>query len=465
MAGSPVLVGALTVLVIVVAVFLSYNANKGLPFVPTYGLQAEVPNAAALVAGNEVRIGGFRVGVVDDIRPRRLANGRTTALVSLKLDKTVEPLPIDSTLVVRSRSALGLKYVQLTPGTAKVGFRPGDTVPLNQATPRPVEIEQVFNTFDLPTRQGARQSLTGLGGGLAGRGMDLNEAIRLAPPLLTNLEPVMVNLADARTHLQAFFPALERAARIVRPAAETQGQLFENLDVTFTGLSQVARPFIQETITESPPTEALAIQEFPKQRPFLENTAAFARDLRPGVAVLPQTLPDLADALQFGASTLVRTPPLNDRLANVFLAVERFSNDPIVPRGIARLDDTVTSLKPTLRFLTPAQTTCNYATLWFRNIASHLSEGDKTGTWQRFIIVATPQGPNSESGPSSAPANGPTADNHLHVNNYPNSAAPGQSDHECEAGNEPFFAGQTTIGNIPGNQGLTTNGQPKKGKK
>ena len=34
-AASPTLVGAVTVLVVVVAVFLAYQANNGLPFVPT----------------------------------------------------------------------------------------------------------------------------------------------------------------------------------------------------------------------------------------------------------------------------------------------------------------------------------------------------------------------------------------------------------------------------------------------
>ena len=69
-AGNPVLIGAATVLVILVAVFLAYNANQGLPFVPTYSLKAEVPSAAALVRGNEVRIGGSRVGTVDAITRR-----------------------------------------------------------------------------------------------------------------------------------------------------------------------------------------------------------------------------------------------------------------------------------------------------------------------------------------------------------------------------------------------------------
>ena len=44
-ASNPVLIGAATVLVILVAVFLSYNANQGLPFVPTYQLNAQVTDA------------------------------------------------------------------------------------------------------------------------------------------------------------------------------------------------------------------------------------------------------------------------------------------------------------------------------------------------------------------------------------------------------------------------------------
>ena len=72
-AGNPVLIGAATVLVVLVAVFLAYNANQGLPFVPTYELKAEVPSAANLVRGNDVRIGGSRVGFVGDDHGRRRA--------------------------------------------------------------------------------------------------------------------------------------------------------------------------------------------------------------------------------------------------------------------------------------------------------------------------------------------------------------------------------------------------------
>ena len=95
-AANPVLIGAATTLVIIVAVFLAYNANSGLPFVPTYELKTQVPSAAQLVKGNDVRIGGSRVGAVTDITPVTAKDGSVSALLTLKLETSVKPLPVDS---------------------------------------------------------------------------------------------------------------------------------------------------------------------------------------------------------------------------------------------------------------------------------------------------------------------------------------------------------------------------------
>ena len=65
--ASPTMVGAVTTLIVIVAVFLAYNANSGLPFVPVYRVSVEIPDAARLTDNNEVRIGGHRVGVVESI--------------------------------------------------------------------------------------------------------------------------------------------------------------------------------------------------------------------------------------------------------------------------------------------------------------------------------------------------------------------------------------------------------------
>lgn len=454
-AGNPVLIGAATVLVIIVAVFLAYNANSGLPFVPTYSINAQVPNAAQLVVGNDVRIGGTRVGAVSEIKPRKLDDGSVIAVLGLKLDKEVDPLPKDTTVLVRSRSALGLKYVELTRGRDSGGYADGDTIPLRAATPAPVEFDEFLNMFDDETRKAAQENTTGFGDAFAGRGESINTAIGAFRPLLRDIIPVARNLASPQTNIKRFISELSDAAAIVAPAAETQAQLFINLNTTMAALRKVARPYIQESISEGPETLDTAIAELPKQRPFLLNTQHLFAELRPGVRALRGAAPELSAALTVGTPTLRRSVALNKRLKPLLRELQTFSEDPMVPRGLRALTGTLRSLKPTLAYLTPAQTKCNYVALWFRNIGSLLSEGDKNGTWQRFIIVPAPNGPNSEGTPSAKPANGPSEDNHLHTNPYPNTRAPGQPK-ECEAANEDYIKGKTILGNVPGTQSATT---------
>ena len=88
LAGSPLLIGAVTTLIVVVAVFLSYNANNGLPFVPTYNLKVVLPETSGLQPTNQVRIAGTRVGVISSLTPHQNpATGRVTAIADLKLEK------------------------------------------------------------------------------------------------------------------------------------------------------------------------------------------------------------------------------------------------------------------------------------------------------------------------------------------------------------------------------------------
>jgi ABC-type transporter Mla subunit MlaD len=456
-AGNPVLIGAATILVIIVAVFLSYNANQGLPFVPTYQLEAELPSAANLVVGNDVKIGGTRVGTVSSLTPKTEPDGTVIAVVGLKLDKDAGPLPVDSTLLVRPRSALGLKYVEITRGKSSRTYPDGSTVRLAQAS-TPVELDEFFNMFDDKTRAAAQENLQGFGTAFAGRGESINTAIGAFRPLLRDVIPVMQNLAAPDTQLRNFVFQLGTFNALVAPVAETNASLFVNIDATMRALNEVARPFIQDSITDAKPALDEAIKDFPQQRPFLANTEGLMRELRPGVAALKTAAPALSDALGAGIEVLPNTPPFNKRLESLLQELQTFSNDPLVPQGIKATTTLVKELQPTLDFLAPAQIQCNYVTLFFRNISSLLSEGDRNGTWQRFIIVTTPQGPNGEGGPASAPANGPTQDNHVHINPYPNTASPGQPK-ECEAGNEPYAIGKTTIGNVPGTQQARTDGQ------
>jgi virulence factor Mce-like protein len=444
LASNPILVGAVTVLVVIVAVFLAYNANNGLPFVSTYDLKAQVPNADALVKGNEVRIGGVRVGIVRSVVPVELENGEFAAELDLKLDKSAEPLPVDSTIAVRPKSALGLKFLQVTPGDSSEAFEAGDTIPVTASTPEPVDIDEFFGMFDEKTRDAIRQNLSGFGNALAGRGPQLNEAIGALRRLAENGQPVLQTLVAPSTDFGGFWRALSALSATVAPVAEQQASLFVALDQTFGAFARVSRPYIQETIEKSPGTLDTVNSSLPAINPFLKSSERFFAALQPGAKALGETSPVIAEALHAGVPALNRSPVLNNQLQPTAEALVDFQEATGVFNGLDLLIDTNRILKPALTFITPTQTTCNYIALLFKNLADANGQGNADGNWLNFISYEAPVGPNSESTPASAPASGP-GENYLHFNPYPRTAAPGQNN-VCEAGNQKYIAGKVVIG-------------------
>lgn len=392
-------------------------------------------------------------------------DGNYNAKLNLKLERSVAPLPVDSTVIIRARSALGLKYLEINRGTSTEGFPEGATVPLANATPEPVDLDEVLNTFDEPTRKAAQQNLREFGTALAGRGSSINDSIGNLKQLTKDLPGVMGTLASDQTQLGRFVRAIAASAAEAGPVGEQQADAFVGLDTTFGALASVARPYIQETIEEGPPTEDTAIATMPRIRPLLKQTATTFRLLRPGMKSLRKAGPSLAGAVLEGIPAFRGAPALNARLVTLSQQTYDFSEPVGGPNrvGIESLVGATDPLESLITYAGPAQSVCNYGTLLFRNLANLASTGDARGSLLRFIAISAPDkglGTNNMGTPAANFAAGPgEVQNYLHWNPYPNTAAPGQSPRECEAGNEPFPAYQTVIGNPPGDQGTTTEDQ------
>ena len=458
--ANPVLIGAVTVLVAIVAVFLAYNANSGLPFVPRYSLHVQVPDAQELTHGSEVHVqGGELIGYVDSITPSRDRAGRPIAELNLLLNKSVQPLPVDSTFAIRLKGAIGLKYLEVTPGHSSHGWTDGATIP-SRFTSATVDLSQVLSAYNAATRKGVASSTQGFAYGLASRGSDLNSAFHAFVPLVNDLAPVMRNLASKRTQFGRFFRGLEQFSAAVAPVSQQQADLYVNLDRTFKALAGVAVPYLQQWISQTPPTEQTVISQAPVIRPFIRDTAGLFAQLYPGFSTIPQSAPVLAQAEAVGTRNLPGTTSLDAQLTSLARTLQHYGQNPIVTNGVARLTLTFSSLRPLLQFVTPVQSTCNYITLFLRNTESMLADPLATGTRLRFIPVVVDDVPGEESVPSQHPylkPNTNVANQHgaLHVDPYPNTASPGQP-RECSAGNEPFSASAPLIGNPTSNVGVKT---------
>jgi virulence factor Mce-like protein len=466
--ASPVLVGAVTVLVSIIAVFISYNANKGLPFVPTYDVKAELPSGGKLVKGNEVRTGGFRVGVVDDIQPKQTTvNGerKTVAVVSMKLDKTVEPLATDTKLRTRPRSALGLKYIELTPGTARETYSPGDTIPLDNAS-EPLDFEDIYSTFDDQTRPAVQEATEGFGDAFAGRGNALNVAIEALNPFMTHLTPVMRNLADPDTELDQFFLQIGRASAQAAPVAAEQARMFTHMADTFEAISRNPAT-LQQTIEKSPPTERVAIRSFQVQRPFLADFADLSRRLRPAARELPRSLPAINRAFAVGTPVLPRTVGMNEDFEGAFEQLDELFRNPNTLLTLKDIRTALTVTRPAIEFIAPYQTVCNNAVYFFHELGEHQSQiaGDKAGTLQMGGVksvnneqpnsygtsessrnVDVPPGQKARGAKSDGRHGPPGEPLHRLIAPLYNPAIDAQGNADCQRGQEGYPNGPFTTG-------------------
>jgi ABC-type transporter Mla subunit MlaD len=466
-----------TTVVILVAVFLAYNANQGLPFVPTFALKVEVQNAQRLVVGNEVREGGERVGQVASIDTLRLDDGRLGAQLELQLDRKISPIPDDTRYVIRSKGTLGLKYVDQIRGQSPQAYRENSVVAAGpDATPP--ELDDFFSTFDAPTRENVRRNLDTYGAALAGRGVDLNRTFAALPELLKDLTPVMQTLSAPSSDLRGFFSELADVTRITAPVAQDLAEGFTTGADVFEALSRNPDA-LDQTIAESPETLDVAIRELPVQRQLFRALAQIADETTGAAAELRTSAPVISRTLAVGTDVLPETTRLSDDLRGSLDALGDLGRSPLANLTLRGLLTTTQTANPTLKYVGPHVTVCNYWNEFWTLISDHLSERVPSGTLQRIEVKEVPVGqrnglssfgavrPADGSGGGIAPGADPAA---LHAQQY-GRAVDEQGRADCEIGQRGYLnrvaEGAPAGLNIavdartPGNQGPTFSGKPR----
>jgi virulence factor Mce-like protein len=441
---NPTLVGAMTVLAVILAVFLAYSANQGLPFVPTRELKVDVASGSNLVVGSDVDEGGTRIGQLTAMQPTMLPSGQVAAQLTLALGEANGDVPIDSTVTVGARSLLGEKYVELTKGTSKRIFADGGTMPISQ-TSVPVQIDDVFNTFTPPTRSAIQGNLVGIGDTLAGRGEDLSQTLQNLPALLGYLAPVAANLSNPQTELTRLIDSLDTFTRIVAPLSNVNAQLFTDMATTFAAISR-SPSNLETTIAETPSTLSVSTESLRVQQPFLIDLATLGNELTPATAELRAALPDINPALEAGAKTLARTPVLNRNLQHVMVSLKNLALAPGTNVALNGLTATVDTLNPMLRYLGPYVTVCDDWNYFWTYLADNVSERTSFGTAQRIQLKLANVAQLNKVGilGATAPADGGGVDagplggnEYLHDQGY-GAAIDNQGNADCETGQRGY---------------------------
>jgi len=179
---------------------------------------------------------------------------------------------------------------------------------------------------------------------------------------------------------------------------------------------------------------------------------------------------------------LRRTPEFTDDLQGTLRALRDLAESPTTDMTLAGLTATMKTLNPTLRYVGPHVTVCNYFTYFWSFLADHISDEDATGTVQRVQVKQAPllQANSLASIGASRPVNGGTVDPVQHAlagdaaayhDQIYNHAVESDGSADCESGQRGYVqrqaAGFPSDLNIavdtrtPGAQGPTFKGRAR----
>src|SRR2546421_9637720 len=222
-------VGLILGLIVLLAI-LSFRIVNGLT---EYRLVVPLDSADGLYPGSDVLIAGAKAGSV-----REISLDGVKTLVTIVIDDANAPVHADATVTVRPKSLLGEKYVALDPGHSDQ-LSSGSQLPHEQVA-RAVDLQDVVNSLDQPTREKLRTLVIALGGGLAGRGLDTNQTISYGRQDLDHLAAITDTLAARDQDLQKVIQGLDQVTAELAKSDRRQqlGALIHNSETLLHSLSQ-----------------------------------------------------------------------------------------------------------------------------------------------------------------------------------------------------------------------------------
>lgn len=359
-----------------ISAYVGYQAANTVPLRGYYNLKAEFSHAENLANHYEVRLGGLRAGQM--LKPR-VNDGK--ALIDLKLSDQFKPLKSDTRLRIRLRSAVGVRYVEIIPGTRGTDLPEGATIPVKN-TSRPVALDQVLGTFDPYTRSRAAELLKQLGGGAAGTGAGVNRAFQFGPEFLSGLR----NVSDAITDRPGAMGDLIRGGQA---AATTFDPVRGTIAEGFEPEAQAAKVFsdrddeIDSTLKEAPSTLRQLSSGLPSVTRLVAEVDGLAREGRPALQAAP-------GALRETSRLLVNARPALDD-ADRTLELARRAVDPALD-VLRKLSPVLPGLDTAFDALLPNLTTVGEHDCDITNAMSGWSRmmtwGDSHAAGIRFFVHA-----------------------------------------------------------------------------
>lgn len=238
-------------------------------------------DASPLIKGNDVKMGGVKVGSITSIE---VEDGK--AKVGLSLDEEVLPLHKDAEARVRPLGLLGERYVEIQRGSADSGaMEDGGEIPVSR-TSRATDLDEVLNAVDDPTSTALAALVTTLGEGVKGNGGDIDEAVKALAPALGDVGQLSSILNGQTDVLNELVASLEPVSRALAAGdGEELDTLVDSAD-KLLGATAKQEKNLDSTIRELPSSLKEARQTLRSLSAATDATTPNLKALRPTTSKL-----------------------------------------------------------------------------------------------------------------------------------------------------------------------------------
>jgi len=370
--------GALAVAAIVLAIVL-LSGDGGTQYTLTF------QNAGQLVKGDDVQIGGRRVGNVDDIQ----LTANNQAAVKVTVEDGYTPLHEGTSAVVRLTSLSGVanRYVALSPGpNSAPKIEANATIGIDRTT-SVVDLDQLFNTFDARTRQGLGRFIRGSAQWYTGKERQASlSALYFNPAISTSTAVLDQLLADQRTLTSAVIDT-SRVVTALGSKRDDLAALVGNANQTAGAIASQNASFDQ-TLQLLPPTLRQANTTFVNLRATLADLTTLVdvskpatKDLAPFLAALRPVAQDAVGPIT-DFSKIIHLPGPNNDLTDTLQLAPALES--VATPTFRRAVKTLRRSQPVITFARP------YApdlVGWFRDFGQGAALYDSNGHLARVYPI------------------------------------------------------------------------------
>ncbi len=308
-----------------------------------YELTVPFKEATQLAEQSDVRISGVSVGKVQNIE---LSPDGELALAKIYVNGKYAPLPEGTRAVLRTKTIAGETYVELTPGDADGRMLPDGGELSTGNVAESVQLDEIFRTFDKPTRAAFQTWMQEGAVAIQGRGQDFSYALGELEPTFESFDDLFRVLDTQRLAVRQLFRNGAVSLQALRGRQGELASLITNSNTAFQtaaardqdieALFRAFPTFLDESRLTFNRLKAFSVNA----DPLMRQLVPVAEELSPFLIALSRLAPQAKGFFEGFAPVIARAP-------TAFPALRKFLRDDFPPL-LRALDPFLRNLNPIL---------------------------------------------------------------------------------------------------------------------